>query len=95
MVMNNVTINGNKIASKSFDTAMFEDISNQNISYDVDQKYDRIVCRPDEANVYRDNFLIASSALPGHVASGFAVYFLPRNYWLGKVSSREQTQPYE
>ena len=34
--------------------------------------------------VYRDNFFVAASALPGNLASAVAVYFLRRNYWLGE-----------
>lgn len=37
-----------------------------------------------ENRVYRDNFFISASALPGNIASAIAVYFLRRNYWLGK-----------
>ena len=34
--------------------------------------------------VYRDNFFVAASALPGNLVSAVAVYFLRRNYWLGE-----------
>lgn len=35
-------------------------------------------------NIYRDLFLVSGSAFPGNIASAIAVYFLRRNYWLGK-----------
>ncbi len=39
----------------------------------------------DDDRVYRDNFIIAASALPGNIVSAIAVYFFRRNYWLGRV----------
>ena len=44
-----------------------------------------INCRKEDDNrIYKDSFLIATSALPGNVLSAVAVYFLRRNYWLGQ-----------
>ena len=40
--------------------------------------------KPDSFAVYRDSFFVSASALPGNIASAIAVYFLRRNYWLGK-----------
>ena len=38
----------------------------------------------DKYQVYQESFYVAGSALPGNVLSAVAVYFLRRNYWLGK-----------
>lgn len=49
-------------------------------------------CRkPDSFALYRDSFFVSASALPGNIASAIAVYFLRRNYWLGKTSTRIYT----
>ena len=45
---------------------------------------------PDSFTVYRDSFFISASALPGNIASAIAVYFLRRNYWLGKCCCRQE-----
>ena len=40
--------------------------------------------------VYRDLFLVSGSAFPGNIVSAVAVYFLRRNYWMGKHGSSER-----
>ena len=37
-----------------------------------------------DTRVYKDNFLIAASALPGNIVAGVAVYFFRRNYWMSE-----------
>ena len=49
--------------------------------------YSDLVCRSDDLRVYRDSFIVSISGLPGYIVSAFAVYYLPRNYWLGKYYS--------
>ena len=49
-------------------------------------------CRKhDSFALYRDSFFVSASALPGNIASAIAVYFLRRNYWLGKINTRIHT----
>ena len=36
------------------------------------------------SHVYRDLFLVSGSAFPGNIASAIAVYFMRRNYWMGR-----------
>ena len=46
--------------------------------------YFDLFCRSDDLHVYRDSFIVSFSGLPGYIVFTFAVYYFPRNYWLGK-----------
>ena len=37
-----------------------------------------------DTRVYKDNFFISASALPGNIIAGIAVYFFRRNYWMSE-----------
>ena len=49
-----------------------------------DSDFKEIKCKSSNSQIYRDSFFVTASAFPGNVASAIAVYFLRRNYWLGK-----------
>lgn len=85
LIFQNVDIDGKKIKYDTFNTSRFNQLLNLNESdCAVDDRYEKMVCRPSESRLYRDTFIITASAFPGNVASAFAVYFLRRNYWLGR-----------
>ena len=76
------------VNSTRLNTAWYEQPLNQsNLTCD----YPEINCIPPNSKIYRDSFFITASAFPGNIASAIAVYFLRRNYWLGKVLAKYYT----
>ncbi len=79
----NSTINGAPWNSTMEGAAFLQLMSNKSVCDDNGWKS---ICpvKEDDFRVYRDSFFISASALPGNLASMFAVYFLIRKYWLGE-----------
>ena len=77
----NNSLNSGDITYEVFNT-LFESVLDLDGDCDVDRCY-KEACE-DNSRVYRDSFFVSASAFPGNIASAFAVYFLQRNYWLGK-----------
>lgn len=71
------------VNSTTLTAAMFQLGNQSNVSCAED--VEEIRCKPPNSRIYRDSFFITASAFPGNVASAIAVYFLRRNYWLGKL----------
>ena len=90
LVVQNTTINGklfpNETEISNSSILLVDDGANS--TCDGELVGMEIECRkPDTFKVYRDSFFVSASALPGNIASAIAVYFLRRNYWLGKCTS--------
>ena len=89
LVVYNTSINGRLYSNQTsiVDSAdlLIDNATNSTCGDSVLEDFDHIICRtPDSFKVYRDSFFVSASALPGNIASAIAVYFLRRNYWLGK-----------
>lgn len=88
--LGNVNISGLRADNRTFNTSTFDSLINSDgdngdskkESCDLQVQFEEVVCSPFDNRVYRDSFFISASALPGNIASAFAVYFLRRNYWL-------------
>ena len=94
MVFEDVDVNGEKIKygvynSTEFDMSVLNQGSFSNCSENSLQN--EIQCKPPDYRVYRDSFFVSASAFPGNIASAIAVYFLRRNYWLGKFGGIKDT----
>ena len=85
----NVNISGHRVDNRTFDTDSFARAVNAAESIgvcDLQVEYEDVICTAPDSRVYRDSFFVSASAFPGNIASAFAVYFFPRNYWLGEFS---------
>ena len=87
VTLENVTFNSKWFESHNFNISTLWTILGSEVdSTCSDDLYNNVISKSDDFCVYRDSFLVAASALPRNIASAFAVYFLRRNYCLGKGS---------
>lgn len=96
--LRNVNISGLRADNRTFNKSTFDSLVNSDDddndddsnkeSCDLQVQFEEVICSPSDNRVYRDSFFISASALPGNIASAFAVYFFRRNYWLGKLICR-------
>ena len=87
VTLENVTINSKWFESQNFNISTLWTILGSEVNSTCsDDHYNNVICKSNDFRVYRDSFLVAASVLPGNIASAIAVYFLHRNYWLGKGS---------
>lgn len=85
VTLENVTINGRMAESRHFNISeLWTFLEPEVNSTCSENQYADIMCRSDDFRVYRDSFIVSGSAIPGVLVSATAVYFLRRNYWLGK-----------
>lgn len=83
----NVTVNGRNVSDS---TTFVNSLVNSSVgcSEEVAEniknsfEFDCPEEEEDDDRVYRDNFIISASALPGNIVSAIAVYFLRRNGWV-------------
>lgn len=86
MTLYGVDIGGTFVENGTFNET-FLDAALDMSSEECDMKgHEEINCNPPDYRVYRDSFFISASGLPGNIVSAFAVYFFPRNYWLGELN---------
>ena len=89
LTMSNVDVNGRRISNETqVNRTLFLQLveSDSNATCLNSNGYGDVKCgEVDDNRVYRDNFFVAASALPGNLVSAAAVYFLRRNYWLGEL----------
>lgn len=81
-----VDIGGTFVEDETFSAALFDAALNMSSEKCDIEGRQEIDCNPPDYRVYRDSFFISASAFPGNIASGFAVFFFRRNYWLGELS---------
>lgn len=89
MSMYKVSVGGNMVENRTFNgTSPFDGrVLNASLEgCELEDKHEEIKCDPPKSTLYRDSFIISASGIPGNIASAFAVYFFPRNYWLGEFS---------
>ena len=87
LILEEVDVNGDQVDYEMLNTSAFQErvLNRGNGQKCSENKLLRqIQCKPPDNRVYRDSFFVSASALPGNIASAIAVYFLRRNYWLGK-----------
>lgn len=89
VVARNTSIEGLVIYNETqVNTTLFQQLvdTDSNVTCLNTMGYGDVRCGEAHDNrVYRDNFFVAASALPGNLVSATAVYFLRRNYWLGEL----------
>lgn len=89
VTMSNVNVSNWRIYNETeVNTTLFQQLvdTDSNVTCLNTMGYGDVRCGEAHDNrVYRDNFFVAASALPGNLVSATAVYFLRRNYWLGEL----------
>lgn len=88
MTLYKVELSGKMVENETFNAALFDAALNMSSEICDMEGRDEVDCDPRvDYRVYRDSFFVSASAFPGNIASGFAVYFFRRNYWLGELAS--------